>query len=86
LREGDQRHVVVTDDYYIFTRETTGERLLMVFYNGEAAKSITIDLADTTIANATGFTSLNSSPAASLEGTSLHLQLVPQTLSIYRIE
>lgn len=86
LREGEQRHVVVTDDYYVFTRETTGERLLMVFYKGDTAKSITVDLADTFIANAKGFTSLNASPAASVEGTNLHLQLVPQTLAIYRIE
>ncbi|MFZ1134084.1 MAG: alpha-amylase family glycosyl hydrolase [Candidatus Korobacteraceae bacterium] len=86
LRVGEQKHVVVTDDYYIFTRETAGERLLMVFYKGDAAKSITVDLTDTSIANAKGFTSLNASPAPSLEGTSLHLQLVPQTLAIYRIE
>ena len=69
LREGEQRHVVVTDDYYIFTRETTGERLLVVFYKGESAKSITVDLTDTSIANAKGFAPLNAAPAASLDGT-----------------
>ncbi|MGA9566259.1 MAG: alpha-amylase family glycosyl hydrolase [Candidatus Korobacteraceae bacterium] len=86
LREGEQKHVVVTDDYYIFTRETTGERLLVVFYKGEAAKSITVDLTDTSIANAKGFTSLTASPALSLQGTNLHVQMVPQTLAIYRID
>ena len=29
LREGVQKHVVVADDYYLFTRETSGERLLV---------------------------------------------------------
>jgi neopullulanase len=86
LRVGEQKHVVVTDDYYIFTRETSGERLLMVFYKGDAAKSVTVDLTDTSIANAKGFTPLNAFPAPSLEGTDLYLHLVPQTLAIYQIE
>src|SRR5208283_893667 len=47
LRVSEQKHVVVTDDYYIFTRETAGERLLVVFYKGDAPKSISVDLTDT---------------------------------------
>jgi len=85
LREGEQKHVVVADDYYVFTRETSDERLLIVFYKGEASKGIDVDLTGTSIANAKGFTSLNSAPTASLQGTALHLQLVPQTVAIYRI-
>jgi glycosidase len=86
LRVGEQKHVVVTDDYYIFTRETSGERLLVVFYKGDAAKAVDVDLTDTSIANAKAFTSLNSAPAPNLEGCVLHLQLVPQTAAIYRID
>ena len=86
LRVGEQRHVAVADDYYIFTRETTGERLLVVFYKGETPKAIDVDLTDTTIADAKGFTPLNSAPAANLQGTSLHLQLLPQSVAIYRVE
>jgi glycosidase len=86
LRVGEQKHVVVTDDYYIFTRETSGERLLVVFYKGDAAKAVDVDLTDTSIANAKAFTSLNSAPAPNLEGSVLHLQLVPQTVAIYRID
>jgi glycosidase len=86
LRGGEQKHVVVTDDYYIFTRETSGERLLVVFYKGDAAKAVDVDLTDTSIANAKAFTSLNSAPVPNLEGSVLHLQLVPQTAAIYRID
>ena len=86
LRIGEQKHVVVTDDYYIFTRETTGERLLVVFYKGETEKSLAVDLTDTTIANAKRFIPLNSAPAANLQGASLQLQLLPQTVAIYRVE
>src|SRR5208337_1491570 len=86
LRVSEQKHVVVTDDYYIFTRETAGERLLIAFHKGETEKSVAIDLTDTTIANAKEFTPLNSAPAANLQGTSLHLQLLPQSVAIYRVE
>ena len=86
LREGEQKHVVVSDDYYLFTRETSGERLLVVFYKGEAPKTIDVDLTGTSIANTKGLTSLTSAPAATLQGTVLHLQLAPQTVAIYRID
>jgi glycosidase len=86
LREGDQKHVVVTDDSYIFTRETSGERLLVVFYKGEAPKAVDVDLTGTSIANAKGLTSLNSAPSATVQGTTVHLELVPQTVAIYRID
>ena len=86
LRLGEQKHVVVADDYYLFTRETRGERLLIVFYKGEAARGITVDLADTSIADARGFTALNTAPAAQLHGTQLQLQLAPQSAAVYRVE
>jgi len=86
LRIGDQKHIVVTDDYYVFTRETAGERLMVVFYKGDSAKTITVDLADTTVANAKGFVSVNSAPGAHLQGTQLQLQLAPESVAIYKVE
>ena len=86
LRTGEQKHVVVTDDYYVFTRETTDERLLVVFYKGETAKTVTVDLTDTTIANAKGFVVVNSAPEAHLQGTQMQLQLAPQSVAIYKVE
>ena len=86
LRVGEQKHVVVTDDYYIFTREASSERLLIVFYKGEAPKTIDVDLTGTSISSAKGFTPLNAGPAATLEANTVRLQLVPQTVAIYRID
>jgi len=86
LRVGEQKHVVVTDDYYIFTREAASERLLIVFYKGEASKTIDVDLTDTSIFGAKGFTLLNAGPAATVEASTVRLQLVPQTVAIYRID
>jgi len=85
LRVSEQKHVVVTDDYYIFTRETAGERLLVVFYKGDAPKSISVDLTDTSIAKATSFSALNSAPAAQLQGKLLQLQLVLETVAVYKL-
>ncbi len=86
LRTGEQKHVVVDDDYYVFTRETTGERVMVVFYKGDAAKSIAVDLADTTIANAKGFVPLDSGPAVHLQGSQMELQLAPQSVAVYEVE
>ncbi len=86
LRLGVQKHVVVTDDYYLFTRETRSERLLVVFYKGETEKDITVDLTDTSIANAGDFQPLNPSRSAKLQGTKLDLQMVPQSIAIYSIK
>ena len=86
LRTGEQKHVVVTDDYYVFTRETTGEPVMVVFYKGDAGKSIAVDLADTTIANAKGFVPLNSGPDVHLQGSRIELQLAPQSVAVYEVE
>jgi len=85
LRLGEQKHVVVADDYYVFTRETPGERLLVVFYKGDQPKSIEVDLADTTIANAHGFVALNSASPAVVQSGKLQLQLVSLSVAIYRV-
>ena len=85
LREGAQRHVVVADDYYVFTRESSGERLLVVFYKGDATKSIDVDLTGTSISDAKAVMPLNSASPAVLQGKTMHLQLLPGTVAIYRI-
>ena len=86
LRVGEQKHIVVTDDYYLFTRESSGERLMVVFYKGTSAKSITVDLTDTSIANAKAFVPLNTASGVRLSGTQLELQLAPQSVAVYRVE
>ncbi len=86
LRIGEQKHVVVTDDYYVFTRESNNERLMVVFYKGDTAKGVTVDLADTTIADAKRFVPVNSGSELHLQGTQLQLQMAPQSVAIYKVE
>lgn len=86
LRVGEQKHVVVADDYYVFTREAPGERLLIAFHKGEASKALSIDLTGTSIATAKGFRPLNGGDLPTVDGTNLQLQLAPQSVTIYQIE
>ena len=86
LREGKQKHVVVSDDYYVFTRETNGERLLVVFYKGDAPKGISVDLTGTSIADAKSVAPLFGAGSAGLSGKQLSLQMSPMTVAVYRVE
>ena len=73
LRTGDQKHVVVGDKYYAFTREGDGERLLIVFHNADAVENINIDLAGSSIANATSSIRCSDHrPHKSKAGTSIY--------------
>jgi glycosidase len=85
LRVGEQKHVVVTDDYYVFTRETKDERLLVAFNQGEA-KDVMVDLAGTTIADARLVVPLNSAPAAALKDGQLRLPMAPRSVGVYKLE
>ncbi len=86
LRQGVQKHVVVADDYYLFTRETPGERLLIAFYKGQAPKSLLVDLTDTSISDAKSVTLLFAGSATTLSGKQLTLQLAPMSVAVYRID
>ena len=85
LRRGAQKHVSVADKYYAFTREGDGERLLIVFNNGDA-QNIVLDLNDTSIADAKAMTPIFQGAEAHLQGSLLQLQLAHNSLAIYRVE
>jgi glycosidase len=87
LRTGVQKHVAVADNYYAFTRETGGERLLIVFHNKDATESNALDFSDTSLANAEALTPIfGDSSAPQLESNSVRLQLQPNSLTIYKVE
>jgi glycosidase len=86
LRRGIQKHVAVADRYYAFTRETEGERLLIVFHSGESSASMNLELGDTSMADAKRLTAIFGGSAAQLEGTKLGLQLAPLSLTVYKVD
>ncbi len=85
LRRGVQKHVAVADKYYAFTREGEGERLLVVFNNGDA-ESITFDLNGTSIADAKTVIPIFSASPAQLQDNLLRLQLAHNSLAIYQVQ
>ena len=63
-----------------------GERLLIVFHSGDAAENITLDVTDTSIADAKGFAPILGGTPVRLEGTRVSLQLAPYSLAIYQVQ
>ena len=61
--------MAVADKYYAFTREGSGERLLIVFHSGDAAENITLDVTDTSIADAKGFAPIFGGTPVRLQAT-----------------
>jgi glycosidase len=86
LRTGVQKHVAVGDKYYAFTRESAGERLLAVFHSGDTPETVTLDLANTSIAHASGLVRIFGDSQARLAGGQVQLQLAPNSLAIYRLQ
>jgi glycosidase len=85
LREGIQKHAAVGDDHYAFTRETQGERWLVVFYKGFGPK-LQVDLNGTSIADAKSVTPVLGGAPASIQGEQLTLQVAPMSVAVYRVE
>ena len=86
LRQGLQKHVAVEDKYYVFTRETQGERLLVVFHNGDVSETADIDLAGTSISGARSMRKIFGPSDAELGGDHLNLKLAPRSLTIYQVQ
>jgi glycosidase len=86
LREGVQKHVAFADDYYLFTREVPGERLLVAFYKGTSPTTLSLDLANTSIADARQLTALFAGSTATLNDGKINLQLQPVSVAVYKVE
>ena len=86
LRTGTQKHVAVADKYYAFTRETAGERLLIIFHNADAPETLNLDLTGTSIADAKSLTSIFGPSTAQLQDGHLNLKLAPYSLTVYQVK
>jgi len=86
LRTGTQKHVAVADKYYAFTRESAGERLLIVVHNGDAPETVTLGLANTSIADAKSLVPIFGESQVQLQSGQVRLQLAPNSLTIYRAQ
>jgi len=86
LRTGLQKHVAVEDKYYAFTREGDGERLLIVFHNGDADENITFDLANTSLLDMKALTPIFGSAPVRLETGKLSVWMAGNSVVIYQVQ
>lgn len=85
LRTGAQKHIAVADKYYAFTRETDSERLLIVFHNADAPETVSLDLSNTSIADAKSLTPVFGPSGAQLQSGHVALQLAPYSVTVYQV-
>ena len=85
LRTGVQKHVAVSDKYYLFTREVAGERLLIAFHNSDTPETITVGLSGTSIFGAQSLEPLVGPSLAQLQDDRVTLQLAPYSLTVYQV-
>ena len=84
-----QRNVAIADDFYLFTRELSEnnvERLLVVFYKGEGAKTLSLDLQGSSIEDAKTIKPLFGGGSADLNGGHLQLQMQPMSVAVYAVQ
>lgn len=86
LCTGVQKHVAVEDNYYAFTRESDGERLLIVFFNGETAGNLTLKLQGTSIEDARALTPVFGHAKAEVGQGEVQLQAPPRSLTVYKVQ
>ena len=86
LRRGKQEHVAVADNYYAFTRETEGDRLLVVFHNAPNPESLNLTLAGTSISAARELNPVFGPSTGMLDNGRLSLQLAPRSLTIFEVK
>jgi neopullulanase len=83
LRTGKQEHVAVGDRYYAFTRQTEGDRLLIIFYNAATPETLNVDLAGTSISDVKQLASIFGPSTAKLKDGLARIQVAPYSLTIF---
>jgi neopullulanase len=86
LRGGKLWHLSSDDSSYVFLRTSDEEKLVVAFYDGTSAKTISLSLQDSPASNAAGITSLFGNAQADLAGQQLKLILPPQSLTIFELQ
>jgi neopullulanase len=86
LGGGRQRHIGWDDNYYAFLREDSQERLLVLFNNGDAPRTLTVPLGDTPLADARQFEGLLDAQPARLQNGNLEVVVAPLSVAVYQVQ
>ena len=86
LRTGKQWHIGWDDGYYAFLRELPDEKLLVVYNNASAPRSLEIPIGDTPLENAHQLQLLFGDSSAELKNGAVRISLPPQTIAIFNVQ
>ena len=86
LRTGKQWHIGWDDGYYAFLRELPDEKLLVVYNNASAPRSLDIPVGDTPLENAHQLQLLFGDSPAELKNGAVRISLPPQTIAIFNVQ
>lgn len=84
LRQGRQTHVAWDDTYYAFVRETSDEKLLVIFNNASSSRDLRFPVGDTPLATATTLEPLFGATTAEVKDGEVRTTLAPLMLAIFR--
>ncbi len=85
LRGGKLWHLSVTEDAYVFLRQSDEETLVVAFTRAVAPTTMNIPLRDTVVENATTVRSIFGAAQADIDTRTLRLKLPAESLSIFDI-
>lgn len=86
LRTGKQWHIGWDDGYYAFLRELPDEKLLVVYNNASAPRSLEIPVGDTPLENAHQLQLLFGDSPAELKDRAVRISLPPRTIAIFNVQ
>lgn len=86
LRRGTQTHISWDDHYYAFLRSVDNEKLLVIYNNSDAPRTIDLDFAYTPIAAAASLTPVFQAKPATLTGQKAQVAVEPWSLAIYAVK
>jgi glycosidase len=85
LRRGKQWHIGWDDTYYAFLRETAEEKLLVIFNNQSALRTVTLELRDTPLAHVRSVMPVFAADQPLLRDGRLEVRLAPTAIAIFRV-
>jgi glycosidase len=83
LRQGHLWHLASDESSYVFVRQSEEESVIVAFNNSEKPRELRIPLQDTPVQSAAGVASLFGDASAKLVGHEMHINMPPQSLSMF---
>ena len=83
LREGRQLHLQYDDSSYVFLREVDTDRVLVVFNNAAASRSLAVDLGSADVSNVRSAEAMLGAPPSKVSNSTLTVEAPARSVSVY---